>query len=147
PSKGRRCCPPTPWRTSDSPDFLRGGRPNSTSTGYNSSGEFVKVGGDAVVLAGALLGLLALAGDTQEDKTFEPSLKKFHDDYYKVGAKDDEKISALNTLAQYRHERIVKVLAPLMKEASLPVRIMTARALSLFVGVEAAPREMLVALQ
>lgn len=95
----------------------------------------------------ALIGLLALAGDTQEDKTFEPSLKKFHDDYYKVGAKDDEKIVAVNTLAQYRHERIVKVLAPLMKEASLPVRIMTARALSLFVGVDAAPREMLAALQ
>lgn len=97
--------------------------------------------------ASLFVGLLTLVGDTQEDKTFEPPLKKFHDDYYKIGAKDDEKIVAVNTLAQYKHERIVKVLAPLMKEASLPVRIMTARALSQFVGVEAAPREMLAALQ
>jgi HEAT repeat protein len=97
--------------------------------------------------AGALIGLLGLVGSPLDDKTFQPALKKFHDDYYKAGAKDDEKIFAVNTLAQYKHERIVKVLAPLLTEASLAIRIMTARALAQFSGVDAAPREMLTALQ
>jgi HEAT repeat protein len=94
-----------------------------------------------------LIGLLALVGSPQDDKTFQPALKKFQEDYYKAGAKDDEKIFAVNTLAQYKHERIVKVLAPLLTEASLAIRIMTARALAQFSGVDAAPREMLTALQ
>ena len=97
--------------------------------------------------AGAFIGLLALVGNPQDDTTFQPALKKFQHDYYKVGAKDDEKIFAVNTLAQYKHERIVKVLAPLLMEASLAVRVMTARALAQFSGVDAAPREMLTALQ
>lgn len=96
--------------------------------------------------AGALIGLLAFLGSPQDDKTFQPAIKKFQDDYYQVGAKDDEKIFAVNQLAQYRHERIVKVLAPLLTEATVPVRVMTARALSRFTGIEAAPRELLGAL-
>ena len=99
-----------------------------------------------MLASGALICLLALAGDTQDDKTFEPSLKKFHDDYYKVGAKDDEKINAVNYLAQYRHEKVVRALSPLLSEAPPCVRMIAARALSNFHDVDLAGRELLNAL-
>ncbi len=98
--------------------------------------------------AGVFIGLWScLLATPQDDKTFQPAIKKFQDDYYRIGAKDDEKIAAVNALAAYKHDRIVKVLAPLLTEASLPVRIMTARALCSFAGVESAPHELLGALQ
>jgi hypothetical protein len=90
------------------------------------------------VAAGALIGLLACLGSPQDDKTFQPAIKKFREEYYKVGAKDDEKIQAVNYLGQYRHERIVAELTPLLTEASVPVRVMTARLLSGFTQVDSA---------
>jgi len=96
--------------------------------------------------AGIILGLL-LPGNPPDDTTFQPALRKFHEDYYKSGAKDDEKILAVRALAQIRHDRIVRKLAPLLTEAPLQVRLMTARELGRFVGVEAAPRELHTALK
>lgn len=93
--------------------------------------------------AGTLIGILAFCGSRQDDKTFQPAIKKFREEYYKVGAKDDDKIQAVNYLGQYRHERIVAELAPLLTEASPPVRAMTARLLSQFTSVETAPAVLL----
>ena len=90
------------------------------------------------VAAGALIGFLTCFGSPQDDKTFQPAIKKFREEYYKVGAKDDEKIQAVNYLGQYRHERIVAELTPLLTEASVPVRVMTARLLSGFTQVDSA---------
>ncbi len=95
------------------------------------------------VAAGTLISILAFWASPQDEKTFLPAIKKFREEYYKVGAKDDDKISAVNYLAQHRHERIVAELTPLLTEASLPVRMITARMLSQFTQVEAAPRELL----
>jgi hypothetical protein len=92
--------------------------------------------------AGTLLSILAFWATPQDEKTFLPAIKKFREEYYKIGAKDDDKIAAVNYLAQHRHERIVAELTPLLTEASLPVRLITARMLSQFTQVETAPREL-----
>lgn len=97
--------------------------------------------------AGALIGFLSLFTPPQDEQTFQPALKKFQEDYYRRGARDDDRIAAVRALAQYRHERIVRTLAPLMTEASLAVRVMTARELGQFGGIDAAPRELLTALR
>lgn len=89
--------------------------------------------------AGALIGILAFCGSRQDDKAFQPAIKKFREEYYKVGAKDDDKIQALNYLAQYHHDRIVGELAPLLVDASMPVRLITARLLGSFTTAESAP--------
>jgi HEAT repeat protein len=96
--------------------------------------------------AGFLLALL-LPGNPPDDPAFQPALQKFRQDYHKSGAKDDEKIAAVRALACIRHEKIVRMLAPLLTEAPLTVRLMTARELGRFAGVEAAPRELLAALK
>jgi hypothetical protein len=93
--------------------------------------------------AGALIGLLALV---QDAKDIQPAIIKFTQDYYKSGADLDDKISAVNYLASHRHEKVVRVLSPLLCEASIPVRIMVARAFSRFCAVELAPKELLTAL-
>ncbi|HVR86445.1 MAG TPA: HEAT repeat domain-containing protein [Planctomycetota bacterium] len=96
--------------------------------------------------AGALFGFLSCLV-TQDESTFQPQIKAFHDDYSKHGARDDDRILAVRALAQYHHERIVRVLARLLTEASVPVRVMTARELGKFAGVDAAPKELLEALR
>ena len=89
--------------------------------------------------AGTLGVVLSLfTAPPQDDKSLKPAIDHFKEQYFKAGAKDDEKIDAVNYLSQTHHERIVKVLAPLMAEASLPVRIMIARSLGQFTDVEAA---------
>jgi hypothetical protein len=96
--------------------------------------------------AGIILSLL-LPGNPPDETTFQPALRKFQQEYYKLGAKDDEKIVAVRALAQVRHEKIVRLLAPLLTEAPLQVRLMTARELGQFVGVDAAPHELHAALK
>lgn len=97
--------------------------------------------------AGTLSIVLSLfTAPPQDEKALKPAIDRFKEQYYKVGAKDDEKIDAVNYLSQNHHERIVKVLAPLMAEASLPVRIMIARSLGQFSDVELAGRELDTAL-
>src|SRR6185295_12046502 len=75
------------------------------------------------------------------------AIQKFKDDYYKIGAKEDDKINAVNYLSQHRHEKVVRVLSPLLSEAPPAVRMITARALSNFNDVDLAGRELLNALQ
>jgi hypothetical protein len=100
-----------------------------------------------VTLTATLLSVLAFCPSPQDEKAFLPAIKKFRDEYYKPGAKDDDKIAAINYLAQHRHERIVAELSPLLTEASLPVRMITARMLAQFSSVDTAPRELLNSLK
>lgn len=97
--------------------------------------------------AGALFGFLTCLLAPQDDSTLQPALKTFRDDYHKRGARDDDRILAVRALAQYRHERIVRELSPLLTEASVPVRVMTARELGRFAGVDAAARDLHAALR
>jgi hypothetical protein len=94
--------------------------------------------------AGALIGLLAFVQDARE---IQPHILKFRQDYYKSGADLDDKITAVNYLAQHRHENVVKTLSPLLVEATVPVRIIVARSLSRFCNVDLASRELLGGLQ
>jgi len=82
--------------------------------------------------AGALFGILAWFAAPADDEPLQPAIKTFHDDYSKRGAKDEDRILAVRALAQYRHEKI---------------RVMTARELGQFAGVEAASKELLAALR
>lgn len=95
--------------------------------------------------AGALVAFLSAFGALQDDN-LQPALKRFRDDYYKNGANEDDKIAAVNYLARNRHETVVKTLAPLLTEASIPVRVMVARSFSQFHNIETAARELLGAL-
>lgn len=96
--------------------------------------------------AGAFIGILSFLGSPQDGRDLQPSINKFTQDYYKAGADEDDKISAVNYLVLHRHERIVRVLAPLLTEACLSVRIMVARGFSQFTSVDLAGRELLTAL-
>jgi HEAT repeat protein len=82
----------------------------------------------------------------QEDKVLQQALKKFQDDYARPNAGDDERIQAVLGVAQYKHEKIAKALAPLLTKASYDVRIVVARELGKFQGVEAAGRTLQSAL-
>jgi hypothetical protein len=98
------------------------------------------------IAAGTLFACLAtLAGP--QDNNIPGAIQKFKDDYYKAGAKEDDKIAAVNYLAQHHNEKIARVLAPLLSEGSPAVRMITARALSNFCDVDLAGRELLAALQ
>lgn len=99
------------------------------------------------IAAGALLGFLAAFGNPQDEKIVQSAIKKFKEDYYKPGAKEDDKIDAVNYLAQHKHEKVVKVLGSLMVEAPITVRRIAARALSQFCDIDAAGRELAAALQ
>lgn len=96
---------------------------------------------------GTLLGILALFWCNPDEKAVQSQIKKFQEDFHKPGARDDERILAVAELAQTHHERVVKILAPLLVEGSLPLRMIVARNFALFAGVESAPRELLSALQ
>lgn len=98
--------------------------------------------------AGALIGFLTTLATPQDDqKHIQSAIRKFKEDYHKPGAREDDKIAAVNYLAQYKHEKIVKVLGSLMVEAPPSVRMIAARALSHFTEVDAAGRELAAALQ
>jgi len=98
------------------------------------------------IAAGALIACLVTLATPQDEKNILTAVQKFKEDYYKAGAKDDDKINAVNYLSQYRHEKVVRVLAPLLSEAPPAVRMIAARALSNFHDVDLAGRELLNAL-
>lgn len=97
------------------------------------------------ISAGALFA--CLAAFAPQDNNLQSAIQKFKDDYYKVGAREDDKIQAVNYLAQHRCEKVVRVLSPLLSEAPPAVRMIAARALSNFTDVDLAGRELLNALQ
>ena len=101
-----------------------------------------------MIAAGALFACLAtLAAPPQDGNNLQSAIQKFKDDYYKVGAREDDKIQAVNYLSQHRCEKVVRVLSPLLSEAPPAVRMITARALATFSDVDLAGKELLGALQ
>lgn len=96
--------------------------------------------------AGTLIAILSCFAAPQDPKDLQPAIKKFTEDYYKAGAEEDDKINAVHYLARHRHERIVRVLSPLLTEACVSVRIMVARSFGQFVGIDLAGRELLTGL-
>lgn len=100
-----------------------------------------------MIAAGALFACLATFSAPQDGNNLQSAIQKFKDDYYKVGAREDDKIQAVNYLAQHRCEKVVKVLSPLLSEAPPGVRMITARALSGFSDIDLAGKELTNALQ
>lgn len=97
--------------------------------------------------AGTLIAILGFLGAPQQDANdLAPAIKRFTQDYYKSGADEDDKINAVNYLVRNRHEKVVRVLAPLLTEACIPVRIMVARGFAQFVNIDLAGRELMTAL-
>lgn len=100
-----------------------------------------------VLTAAMLVGWVLLSLPPQDEKAIPLAIKKFQHDFSRPGAGDDEKINAVQYLAQIHHDQVVKALGPLLTTDSLAVRIMVARTFSQFAGVEEAPKELLAALQ
>lgn len=99
------------------------------------------------VVAGAFAVVLALPLCAQEDAALKQAVRKFQDDFYRSGAKTDEKIAAVVELARFRSPSIVKHLSPLLIRDSLQVRIVVARELARFQGVDGADDALLGALR
>jgi hypothetical protein len=97
------------------------------------------------ITAGTLFAIVA-AFTAPQDNNLTSAIQKFKEEYYKVGAREDDKIQAVNYLAQHRCEKVVRVLSPLLSEAPPAVRMIAARALSNFSDVDLAGRELLNAL-
>jgi hypothetical protein len=79
----------------------------------------------------ALAGTAVAGGDSAPDQ----ALKKFHADY-KQASTDDQRVAAVASLAEYRHERVARTLAACLTRVPVTVRIMAARRLGAFEGVD-----------
>lgn len=88
--------------------------------------------------AGALTLAIAFPLCAQEEAALKQALRKFHDDITRGGAKTDEKIAAIVELAKFRSPLIVKTLSPLLSKDRLEVRVVVARELAKFQGVDGA---------
>ena len=82
--------------------------------------------------AGAVALVLALVGPKAQDPAVRTALKKFEDDFYRLGAKADSKIQALVALAIHKNEHVVKALSPVFSRDTAAVRIVAARELARF---------------
>jgi hypothetical protein len=100
-----------------------------------------------VLLAFGMTGLPALASPPQDAKIVDQVLRKFNDDFYRLNADENDKIAAIREIAQYRHPRVVKALAPVMAKAPILVRVATARELSRFEKVEGVSQALVGALR
>lgn len=97
--------------------------------------------------AGCLVLLFALPVQSQDDAILRDALRKFNDEFTRSGSGDDEKITAVRALAQYRSDRVVRALSPSLTHGSLKVRMAVARELGGFHNVAAAPEALVVALK
>jgi HEAT repeat protein len=90
---------------------------------------------------------LALPLHARDDAALKQALKRFNDDYYRAGAKLDEKIAAVVELAKFRSPLAAKALASLLTRDALQVRLVAARELAKFQGVDGADGALLGALR
>lgn len=97
--------------------------------------------------AGAFSFALALSLHAQEDAALKQAVRKFNDDFYRNGAKLDEKIASVVELARFRSPSVVKALSPLLGRETLQVRIVVARELARFQDVDGAGDALLGALR
>ena len=97
-------------------------------------------------IAAGVVCLLFLAGPRPQDPAVRMALKKFEDDFYRNGAKPDQKIQAIIGLAIHKNEHVVKALTPVLtREVSSSVRIVAARELARFTAVPQAGQAVLAA--
>ncbi len=89
-----------------------------------------------MLASGALL--FVLAGFPQDGKAVDEALRAFRSDYSRPGVRDEDRIRAVETVSRHRHEKVARALAPLLIQAPLPVRIVTARKLACFQDVPCA---------
>ncbi len=99
------------------------------------------------VLAGALAFGLAMSLHAQDEAALKQALRSFQDDYYRAGAKVDEKIAAVVELSRFRTPLIVKTVSPLLLRDAVQVRVVVARELAKFQGVDGADGALLGALR
>ncbi len=99
-----------------------------------------------MLASGTLLFLLAGAAPLQDGAAVDQAIRKFQADYYRPGVRDEDRIQAVGALAVHRNEKAAGILAPLLAQAPVPVRIAAARALACFSGVPGAAEALLAAL-
>lgn len=92
---------------------------------------------------GALLWCAAVG----DDEVLESSLRRFHEEFYRLGASEEERLAAVHALSGQRHEKTVRCLAPLLTRSSVSVRILAARVLGGFASLPPSARELRQALR
>lgn len=97
--------------------------------------------------AGAVALVLAFAGPKAQDPAVRTALKKFEDEFFRLGAKPDAKIQAIIALAVHKNEHVVKALSPVFSRDTAAVRIVAARELARFAMVPQAGQALLSALR
>lgn len=97
--------------------------------------------------AGALAMWALCSAAASEDAVVESAVRKFREDFYRLGAREDDRLSALHALSAHRHEKTVACLSPVLTRSVLPARILAARVLGQFGKVPAAARELRLALR
>jgi HEAT repeat protein len=92
--------------------------------------------------------VLALCGVVPTDEAAaDAAVRRFEDEFYRLGAREDARLSALQALGARKHPKTVRALAPVLTRSPLSARILAARILSRFEGVEGTPAALLSALR
>jgi hypothetical protein len=89
----------------------------------------------------------ALSAAASEDAVVDAAVKRFKDEFYRMGAREDDRLAALQTFSAHRHEKVVRELAPVLTRSVLPARILAARSLGRFGSVPGTARELRAALR
>jgi hypothetical protein len=95
------------------------------------------------IAAGVVALFVVLAGPKPQDPMVKAALKKFEDDFYRNGAKPEQKIQAIIGLAIHKNEHTAKALS----NDVAAVRIVAARELGRFTMVPQAGKTLLEALR
>lgn len=82
-----------------------------------------------------------------DEVTLDEAIRKFHEDYNRPGARDEDRLRAVTALAVHREAKVVRTFIPLLTQAPIPVRILAARHLGGFKGVAGAEEGLLGALK
>jgi hypothetical protein len=96
--------------------------------------------------SGALLFLLVGAVPLQDGAAVDSAVRKFKSDYYRAGVREEDRVVAVGALAAHRCGKVARVLAPYLTKSPVSVRIVTARHLAGFSGIEGVEENLLSAL-
>ncbi len=93
-----------------------------------------------------LLAFIAWGAQSKVGESVDDAIRKFRADYGRPGARDEDRIRAVDELAAHRHEKVAQVLGPLLTRSTVPVRIVTARRLAGFSGIPGVDESLIGAL-
>lgn len=103
------------------------------------------------IALGVAAAVVLLAGPrppkTPQDPAVKAAIKKFEDEFYRKGAKPEQKIQAVLALAVHKNEHTVKAFTNLFSRDAAAVRIVAARELARFTAVPQAGLTLLAALR